>query len=77
MDPTAFPLDPALRKRLEEELAMAALALLEFSGSDGVCVRLPAEGPGEEPAWVVAGSAASIRALAPDAAESRDSLDPR
>lgn len=77
MDPTAFPLNPALRKRLEEELAMAALALLEFTRSDGVCVRLPAEGPGEVPAWVVAGSAASIRALAPDATGGRDSLDPR
>jgi len=77
MDPAAFPLNPALRKRLEEELAMAALALLEFTGSDGACVRLPAEGPGEEPAWVVAGSARSIRSLAPDVAGGRDSLDPR
>lgn len=77
MDPAAFPLNPALRKRLEEDLAMAALALLEATGSDGVCVRLPAQGPGEDPAYVVAGSAASIRALAPDAAGGRDSLDPR
>ena len=77
MDAFKFPPDPERRQQLEQELARAALALLELTGSDGLCLRLPAEGPGELPAWVVAGSAEAIRRLAPEAPEPRESLDPR
>lgn len=77
MDAFQFPPDPGRREQLEQELARAALALLEFSGSAGLRLRLPAEGPGESPAWVVAGSAAAIRSFAPDGPEPRESLDPR
>lgn len=45
-------------------------------GTAGVCLRLPLEGPGEPPAWVVAGSAEAIDCLAP-ALGDRGSLDPR
>lgn len=76
MDPAALPIDPSRREQLERELAAAALALLEHMGTAGVCLRLPAELPGEAPAWVVAGSAEAIAGLAPDGADGRDSLDP-
>lgn len=59
-------MDPARRRQLEQALARAALDLLEYSRTAGVCLKLPAEGPGELPAWVVAGSAEAIRGLAPD-----------
>lgn len=77
MDAFKFPPDPERRQQLEQELARAALALLEFTGSDGLCLRLPAEGPGELPAWVVAGSADAVRGFALDGPEPRESLDPR